>query len=111
MDKNTAQIIVSMKNNDLNDRLDLMEAKKKRGEKEKRKRRKIFSVKKKRRMEWKSKVIQWPDKTRAFVLEIHGGWVGHTEVSIDRIGGGKTNRNEGGHRDREKTKVFFDLGR
>lgn len=53
MDKNTAQIIVSMKNNDLNDRLDLMEAKKKRGggEKEKRKRRKIFSVKKKRRME------------------------------------------------------------
>lgn len=31
-------------------------------------------------------MIQWPDKTRAFVLEIHGGWVGHTEVSIDRIG-------------------------
>lgn len=37
MDKNTAQIIVSMKNNDLNDRLDLMEAKKKEEEERKKK--------------------------------------------------------------------------
>lgn len=51
MDKNTAQIIVSMKNNDLNDRLDLMEAKKKkrRRRERKKKKKKDFQCKKEKK--------------------------------------------------------------